>query len=81
MYNSRFIVNHSFPCGVQNVRGTLCDVHKGEMLCDSVKIQKALARSLSVQFGKCTYEWKNERASGSVTYCNGEKKAETFLNG
>jgi len=78
MYQSRFIVQHRLPVGMQSIRGTLCNVAKGEIICSSVRIQKALARMLSTQYGECTYVWSNECANGSVTYRDGHKKAETF---
>ncbi len=78
MYNSLLLCPHDLSLGTREINGNLCEISKGKITCASVRIQKAWARRLSVQYGVCQYEWSNDKASGSVIYENGKKTAEMF---
>ncbi len=78
MYHSTFITPHDLPEGTTSIGGMVCQVAKGRLSCSSIRIQKSLARKLSTQFGICQYDWKNDIATGSVVYRNGQKKSERF---
>ena len=78
MYHSELIVPHDLALGATEINGNLCSVQEGKIKCTSVRIQKAWARKLSVQYGICQYDWRNDKAQGSVIYKDGHKTAESF---
>ncbi len=80
MYTSKIRTPHNLPMGEQVIHGVAVQVGTGYLYCETLRIQKRLARVLSIQFGEAELEWSNEKQEGTCRYVNGNKQNEVFNN-